>query len=596
MYHRGASQRVPSAPNVDRAGDVDETGESAPAPGAKIAVALAGTAALLVLLAATASADCGNTSAAVVQGQWQYISSISYTNSPSQDFGLAAGVHPARLLAFSTTCLGPLNCSLIVGSAASPAQPLEGVDQSLYSDGSTTLNQSGATTARVIPSGGVGGQNLPQCRPPSLAFHLSVHVAAAIKDSSGAWRASYVTGSEVSTAWWTCNGGTGVASSQEHDDFVAVPAGTAFPASVAALCAPPATPHPVVAATGPSSGTTPPQNPQQSTISTALTPPASAFQSLGHAVGNALITLGIVLFITFPATLFNKTLEENYDDIRDIVKRRFGWLARLSGRIAAGASTRRDALVFGVVVMIGSALGGLNDPHFGFNRASLLTYSAVILAVLFGVGVSTLVGFIYRRARSLTTTARLTALPAGLVVAAACVFVSRITQFQPGYLYGIICGVAFAATLPRDANGHVIAISSAVTLVLGVVAWLLWVPVKQTAEVPGASPLAVIAGNFLAAVFVGGLVGSVLSLVPLRFLPGGALAEWNRVVWGTFFGLAVFGLLQVMLRPESSSVHTGTTAVVTAGVLFVIFGGISVTTRIYFGRRRRRREQVSAPA
>ena len=141
-----------------------------------------------------------------------------------------------------------------------------------------------------------------------------------------------------------------------------------------------------------------------------------------------------------------------------------------------------------------------------------------------------------------------------------------------------------------------VALSSAVTLALGVVAWFLWVPVKQTASVPGASPLTVIAGDFLAAVFVGGLVGSVLNLVPLRFLPGGALAQWNRAVWGAFFGLGVFGLLQVMLRPESSSVHTGTTAMVTTGVLFVLFGASSVATHLYFGRRRRRRIQVAAQA
>ncbi len=119
---------------------------------------------------------------------------------------------------------------------------------------------------------------------------------------------------------------------------------------------------------------------------------------------------------------------------------------------------------------------------------------------------------------------------------------------------------------------------------------------KHSAALAGASPLVVIAGNFLAAVFVGGLVGSVLNLVPLRFLPGGTLAQWNRVVWGSFFGLAVFGLLQVMLRPEFSSVHTGTSAVVTAAVLFVLFGGASVATHLYFGRRRRRRAQVPVPA
>ena len=559
------------------------------------AVALGGAAVLLVMTAAAASADCGNTASATVQGQWQYVATVSYTNSPSQHFGQSPGVHPAELLAFKNTCSGASSCTLVIGSAASATQALFGTDQSLYSDGSTALVQAGSDYTGVVPSGGVGGPNLPPCRPPPLAYHLTIHVAAAVRDNSGAWHASYVTGSEVSTAWWTCNGSVGVASTEEHVDFVAVPAGTAFPASVAALCASPTSPGPV-AATVTGSGNTAPQNPQQSTISTALTPPASAFQSLGHALGNALITLGIVLFITFPATLFNKTFEENYDDIRDIVRRRFGWMARLSSRVAAGSNARRDLLVFGVVVLVGSALGGLNDPHFGFNRASLFTYSAVIIAVLFGVAVSTLVGYIYRRVRGLPTTARLTALPAGLVVAAACVLVSRVTQFQPGYLYGIICGVAFGATLPRDHSGRLVAIGSAVTLALGVLAWFLWVPVKQSAAVPGASPLAVITGNFLAAVFVGGLVGSVLNLVPLRFLPGGELAAWNRAVWGTFFGLAVFGLLQVMLRPELSSVHTGTTAVVTAGVLFVVFGGLSVSTRVYFGRRRRRRAAVAAPA
>ncbi len=302
---------------------------------ARVVVGCAVAAVLLIVSTTVAAADCGDTSAAVVQGQWQYIATVSFTNSPAQHFGQYAGVHPAEAVAFFSTCLGGTNCFMTVGSATSPSQPLEGTDQSLYSDGSTTLAQSGSDYSAVVPSGGFGGPNLPPCRPPSLAYHLTVHVAAAVKDGSGTWHATYLTGNEQSVAWWTCNGSVGVASSEERVDFVAVPAGSAFPASVAALCTP-AVAHPVVAASPAST----PQNPQQSTISTALTPPASAFQSLGHAVGNALITLGIVLFITFPATLFNKTFEENYDDIRDIAKRRFGWLGRLSRRVAAGDSAR----------------------------------------------------------------------------------------------------------------------------------------------------------------------------------------------------------------------------------------------------------------
>ncbi len=84
--------------------------------------------------------------------------------------------------------------------------------------------------------------------------------------------------------------------------------------------------------------------------------------------------------------------------------------------------------------------------------------------------------------------------------------------------------------------------------------------------------------------------------MPLRFLPGGTLVQWSRAAWGVLFGVAVFGLLEVMLRPESSSVHTGTTAVLTAAVLFVLFGGVSVAFRVYFTRRARRRSQMAQPA
>jgi hypothetical protein len=558
---------------------------------ARCAVAFAGASTLLILCATVALADCGDTAAAVVQGQWQVDGTTTYTGSVPSTL---KGRQGTDQVFFTSTCTGPQACALLPGSPSNHTNlnsvAFEG-SSGLIASG--PLTQSGSDYSAHYPDIGFGGPSLPPCSPPILGYTLHIHVAVAVKDATGTWQPTYITGTEDSLGWWTCSGGVGVSTGTDHVVFKAVPTGHSFPSSVAALCAPPSSTAAAVVAGSAAPST---QNPQQSTISTALTPPASAFKSLGHAVGNALITLGIVLFITFPATLFNKTLEENYDDIRDIAKRRFGLLARLARRVAADRTPVRDATVFGLVVLVGSALGGLNDPHFGFNMASLLTYTAVIVAVLFGVGVSTLVGYIYRRARRLDTGSRLTALPAGLAVAAACVLVSRLTQFQPGYLYGIVCGVAFAATLQRDENGHVVALSSAVTLALGVVAWFLWVPVRHSASVPGASPLTVIAGDFLAAVFVGGLVGTVLNLVPLRFLPGGELLQWKRAVWGTFFGLAVFGLLQVMLRPESSAVHTGTTAVVTAGVLFVLFGGVSVATRLYFGRRRRRRAEVAAPA
>lgn len=556
--------------------------------GAALAIALvAGLAGILVALA-----DCGNTAAAQLTGQWQFHAVRTY-QGPAVSSALQAQQNKTSsgTAFFTSTCTGPGSCSVAMGNTPTSAATQGYIDNAtnIYQPPGQPMVQSGSTMTVTFPPGGFGGPGLPPCRPPQNSYTLSIHIGAASQTPSGTWQPLYITGSEVSLADWTCSGSTGVAAAFAHVDFVGVPAGHSFPASLAALCSPPS--KPALASTP---APAPPANPQQSTISTALTTPSGAFGSLGHALANALITLGIVLFITFPATLFNKTFEENYDEIRDIVRRRFGWAARFSASLARSDSRGRDAAVFALVVLVGAILGGLNDPHFGVSGSSLMTLVAVILAVLFGVGVTTLVGYAYRRRRRLEVSARLHALPAGLVVAAACVLVSRLTSFQPGYLYGVICGVAFAGALQRADTGRLVAISSLTTLGVAVVAWLVWVPVKGAAAVPGASPAAVVAGDFLAAVFVGGLVGSVIGLVPLRFLPGGELAAWSRAAWGALFGLAVFGLLQVMLRPQSSSVHTGTTAVVTAAVLFVVFGAASVGFRVYFGRRRRTRSPAAA--
>ena len=47
----------------------------------------------------------------------------------------------------------------------------------------------------------------------------------------------------------------------------------------------------------------------------ALPTPAEAFSSPGRIVASAAISIAALLFITFPANLFNKTFEENYDVI-----------------------------------------------------------------------------------------------------------------------------------------------------------------------------------------------------------------------------------------------------------------------------------------
>jgi hypothetical protein len=102
----------------------------------------------------------------------------------------------------------------------------------------------------------------------------------------------------------------------------------------------------------------------------------------------------------------------------------------------------------------------------------------------------------------------------------------------------------------------------------------------------GASFVLVILDDFLAAVFVAGLVGTMIGLLPLRFLPGWDLRQWHHGAWLACFGVAVFAVVEVLLIPHNDN-HNNTPLVTTI-VLLVVFGGISVGMREWFARRHHR--------
>ncbi len=214
---------------------------------------------------------------------------------------------------------------------------------------------------------------------------------------------------------------------------------------------------------------------------------------------------------------------------------------------------------------------------------------ATLLSVIVGTAVGTAVGFLYRRRKKYDVTRHFEALPAGLAIAALCVVLSRISDFQPGYLYGVVCGVAFAGTLAKNESGHLVALGHLATIAVAVVAWFVWVPVNHAAlHHPGVFPL-VILDDLLASLFVGGLVGSVINLIPVRFMPGHTLASWHRGAWMAVFGVAAFGMTEIVLFPSRHN-HAGHAPIITIIVLFVVFGGGSLLFRDYFARRDKRLE------
>ena len=343
-----------------------------------------------------------------------------------------------------------------------------------------------------------------------------------------------------------------------------------------------------------------------SSIAGSLPLPSDAFSSATTVLASAAVAVGGTFFLTFPAHLFNLTLHENYDALRAwwlalpdrLRRRRKGTTTRsddegsakpdtAAAESAHEVSPARERVRFVVVVLVGALFGALLDPRFGANARTAESYIAIVATVVLGTLLPALVTAAYHRAGTGHAPYHLEALPGGLLIAAGCVLVSRIADFQPGYLYGVVAGIAFTRSLAKNQKGHVIALSTLTTLTVAIVAWFAWVPVDRIAEKPGAFAGLVIADDFLGSMFVGGLVGTVIGLVPLEFLPGWALRQWHRGVWAALFALASFGVVDFLLLNHHRQHSSDKDSIVTTVVLFVLFAGGSVVFREHFIRKRR---------
>jgi hypothetical protein len=255
---------------------------------------------------------------------------------------------------------------------------------------------------------------------------------------------------------------------------------------------------------------------------------------------------------------------------------------------------------FFAVLALGGILGGLLNPHFGFNSESVSGFGATLVSFVIGATLSWYITKLFRERHKYPTRTYLKALPLGLGVAAICVVISRATNFEPGYLYGIVVSIAFVESLEERHSAHLTVISTFSTLCVAILAWFAWIPMNHLAGLhPGNVPIALV-DDVLGSIFVGGLVGTVIGLMPLEFMPGGALLKWRKDVWAIVFFVALFLLVAVELNPDSGPTHHGGAPVVTAIVLFVGFGGSTWLMRRYFIKRAAAKDTppalTSAPA
>jgi hypothetical protein len=299
---------------------------------------------------------------------------------------------------------------------------------------------------------------------------------------------------------------------------------------------------------------------------------------------NILLALALIILIGFPADIFNSTLAENYDEIT-------GWF-RFRRRPFAGFERRFDALPtflrLAVYGLLGAILYGLLDPHFGFNRASLI----LVLGLLVALATISTVLDLLRNAylvRSVGKNGRLKAFPIGLAMGAILVFFSRVGHFHPGYVFGIFTALAFEDELYDEEDGRGLAIASVGLLALAVGALVLRVPVAHLAERSHANFVVLVLEAALATMWIAGIQAIVWGLIPMRFLYGQKVLAWSRPGWLAIYGTGMALFVHTLLHPGMGLYGTSSQASLwSVLLLFIVFAVFSACFWAYFRFRRPR--------
>jgi len=229
-------------------------------------------------------------------------------------------------------------------------------------------------------------------------------------------------------------------------------------------------------------------------------------------------------------------------------------------------------------ISISALFYGFRDPAFGFSLLSLATLIGLalgLLVILVAYGAPLMA---FSRSHRLGLTVR--ALPATLLVAAACVVVSRLADFEPGYLYGLVVGFFFTQRVSHEVEGKAEAAAAATSLLAALIAWILLAFIRgggSTDEFTNA-----VLESATVTIVVAGVESAVFAMLPLRFLPGAAVYSWNRKVWVVLIGLGLFAFAHVLLNPSAGAGYLADTKRTSFFTLVVLLVGFAVVSVLFW--------------
>ncbi len=254
----------------------------------------------------------------------------------------------------------------------------------------------------------------------------------------------------------------------------------------------------------------------------------------------AAIGLVLLLLIAFPAELLNSTISEQYPRFsRRLPAVRTPWWDRFTDWL------KRTPIVGGIAITgLAAFIFGFADPGFGFDITSLrLVLSCALALFVVGYLASSISGAIIRRAWGLATVIELK--PLGLVLTVLGVVISRVLEFAPGFLIGLILGITLIGktTVAQQAKAALVQVG--VVFMLAMLGWLGYSFVVAALE-PN-SFVTALSFDTLVAVTAEGITALFIGLLPFKFLDGQVIFQHSKVAWSATYALVAAAFVMIIV-------------------------------------------------
>ncbi|CAN5212902.1 hypothetical protein BH09ACT3_BH09ACT3_07120 [soil metagenome] len=283
-----------------------------------------------------------------------------------------------------------------------------------------------------------------------------------------------------------------------------------------------------------------------SSLTHALHSVRDAFRNPVVLAGAGAAGFALLIFIALPAELLNSTFSEQYGRFT----RRLPKLKRLTLVQRFSNWVKGSKLAVGAVLTFLAALiFGFADPDFGFDLTSLRVVVACGIG-LFVVGylASAISGLIIHRRWQLASVIELK--PLGLLLTVLGVLLSRVLDFSPGFLLGLIIGLAITSTMSDALKAKTALLQVGVVFALSMLAWVAYslLSGQVDADSLGGSLLL----DALVATTTEGLTAVFVGMLPFRFLDGEPIFRYNKLLWGLSYLVAATSFVLVIALSSRS--------------------------------------------